>query len=605
MITLDDMKKALEAYCKSHRCNQLDIVAALIDMDGVLYDSMPNHARAWMDVCAELGIDARREEFFIYEGMTGAAIINLLHKRQFGTEVSAEEAARIYSIKADYFKKYDAGTPMPGAERVLDILRASGIERVLVTGSGQKSLLSKLEKDYPGAFKESMQITAHDVKHGKPNPEPYLKGQEKSGTIPQQCIVIENAPLGVKAASDSGAFVIAVATGPIPKEELVAAGADVVIDSMDTLADILPEFIKLCKQYKADVSQQIIFSNQIKSAIEYALKSAGDYNKIFVITDDNADRCVLPLLYGVPAIANAEKIVIPAGESHKIISTVESVWKAMQERGATRKSLVINIGGGVVTDLGGFAASTFKRGVCFINIPTTLLAAVDAAVGGKTGVNFNGLKNEIGVFNEASSVIISTLFFATLPAKELKSGYAEMVKHALLKSESELRRLLSYDIEEMDLFQLLPLLSESVKVKSDIVASDPYEKGLRRALNLGHTVGHAFESYALQKGEPVPHGYAVAWGMIAELVLSHIKMGFDSALLQAVAEFVAENYGAFHITCDDYPALISLMSHDKKSEHGELNFSLLSAPGEVKTGCSVEQAEVEAALDIYRDLLHI
>lgn len=605
MVVPENIENALESYCRNHQCSRLEIKAALIDMDGVLYDSMPNHAKAWMNVCSDLGIDASYEEFFIYEGMTGAAIINLLHKRQFGMEVSAEEAARIYAIKADYFKSYDAGTLMPGAAKVLRILADSGILRVLVTGSGQKSLLDKLNNDYPGIFKEDMQITAHDVKNGKPNPEPYLKGEQKANAIPQQCIVIENAPLGVKAASASGAFVIAVATGPIPRWELKEAGADIVVDSMCMLAEMLPQFLEICSKYRYNVKQQIIFSNQLNSAIAYSMSSIGEYNKVFVITDENAVKCVLPLLNDIEAISVAEKIVIPAGESHKTLTTVESVWNLMQKSGATRKSVVINVGGGVVTDLGGFAASTFKRGMQFINIPTTLLGAVDAAVGGKTGINFNGYKNEIGVFREASSVIISTMFFSTLPVEELKSGYAEMLKHALLKSEDDLKKVLSYDIKNPDLFQLLPMLAESVNVKNDTVLKDPYETGLRKSLNLGHTVGHAFESLALNRNMPIPHGYAVAYGLVVELVLSHMKEGFDSSILRLVADFVSDNYGAFYITCDDYPELISLMCHDKKSENGELNFSLLSAPGNIKIGYVVEQAEVEIALDVYRDLLHI
>ena len=281
------------------------------------------------------------------------------------------------------------------------------------------------------------------------------------------------------------------------------------------------------------------------------------------------------------------------------------VWKQLGEGGGTRRSLLVNLGGGMVTDLGGFAASTFKRGIKFINIPTTLLSSVDAAVGGKTGINFNGLKNEVGVFNEADAVIISTMPLYTLPIEEVKSGFAEMLKHGLLSGREVFERLLAYDFSKYNADELLVLLEESVNVKREIVRQDPHEKGLRRALNLGHTVGHAFESMAMKRQNPIPHGYAVAWGMIVELVLSHMQLGFDSDMLHRYADFVYSNYGAFHITCDDYPELISLMRHDKKSNSGEMNFSLLSGVGEIKINCEATEDDVKAALDIYRDLVHI
>lgn len=599
------IKEAIEAYCHRNACSRLEVKAALIDMDGVLYDSMPNHARAWSRLCEEKGIKASYNEFFIYEGMTGAAIIRLLYKRQFGQEVSDEEARDTYAIKARYFSELDAGKPMPGADKVLDILAQHDVMRVLVTGSGQKSLLWKLNADYPGAFQENLQITAHDVKRGKPDPEPYLMGQKKARAIPQQCIVIENAPLGVRAGHESGAFTIAVATGPIPVDDLRNAGADLVLSSMNELAEILPELLRIASESEFTGNQQIVFTNEVDSALSYLLRGVV-YNRIFLITDSKIEAEVLPAFGTNPSVlTDAQRIVIPSGEKYKTIETVMNVWQQLQQNGATRKSIIINIGGGVVTDLGGFAASTFKRGLRFINIPTTLLSAVDAAVGGKTGVNFNGLKNEIGVFNEACGVIISTRFLNTLSKEEIKSGYAEMIKHALLLSAEELNRLLNFDISCADYGDLLPMLAKSVKVKRDIVEKDPQEQGLRRALNLGHTVGHAFESMALMRGKPIPHGYAVAWGVVVELVLSHMIEKFDSALLNRVAEYICKMYGAFYITCDDYPQLNALMQHDKKSEHGELNFTLLKAPGDILTGCVVRKQDVEAALDIYRDLMHI
>lgn len=352
------------------------------------------------------------------------------------------------------------------------------------------------------------------------------------------------------------------------------------------------------------MAQKIIFTNDINNALNQVLEDI-DFNKLFVLTDVNTSHYVAPKLAEVFYNHNATHITIPAGDTNKNIDSLTQVWSKLGNNGATRRSLLINLGGGMVTDLGGFAASTFKRGIRFVNIPTTLLSAVDAAVGGKTGINFNGLKNEIGVFNEADAVIISTTPLYTLPKEEIKSGFAEMLKHGLLKGKDTFNKLLAFDFDNFNPDHLLDLLEESVNVKREIVAIDPHEKGLRRALNLGHTVGHAFESLAMSRKSPIPHGYAVAWGMVVELVLSHLILKFDSDVLHRYAQFICDNYGVFYITCNDYPALISLMKHDKKSNCGEMNFSLLSDVGDIKINCEASEEIVEAALDIYRDLMHI
>lgn len=347
--------------------------------------------------------------------------------------------------------------------------------------------------------------------------------------------------------------------------------------------------------------QHIIYSNNLSEAIGQALDSLGQYNRLFLITDSNVQSCVLP---GI-ALPTHTRIVLQPGDAHKELAAVAAVWQQLSDGGATRSSVVINLGGGVVTDLGGFAAATFKRGIRFINVPTTLLGAVDAAVGGKTGFNFNGLKNEIGAFREAECVIISSSLFATLPRVELLSGYAEMLKHALLKSSDCIGQILQYDIDAGTHEALLPLLRESVEVKRAIVAQDPLESGLRRALNLGHTAGHAFESLALHRGEPVPHGYAVAWGLVVELVISHVLYGFPSTDLYGIARFIYEHYGNCRLTCDDYPFLLHAMRHDKKSRDGELNFTLLRRPGDVAIDSVVDEENVKNALDIFRDMMHI
>lgn len=350
------------------------------------------------------------------------------------------------------------------------------------------------------------------------------------------------------------------------------------------------------------MSQKIIFTNNVNDAVKSILDDI-DYNKLFVLTDVNTRHYVMPIF--CETLVNAIDITIQAGDTNKNMESLAHVWKTLGENGATRRSVLINLGGGMVTDLGGFAASTFKRGIKFINIPTTLLSSVDAAVGGKTGINFNGLKNEVGVFNEADAVLISTRPLATLPIDEVKSGFAEMLKHGLLSNKDTFNKLLDYEFNQFHNEHLLSLLEESVNVKRDIVRQDPHEKGLRRALNLGHTVGHAFESLAMKRQSPIPHGYAVAWGMIVELVLSHMMLKFDSNTLHRYSQFVYDNYGAFHISCDDYPELISLMTHDKKSNNGEMNFSLLRDIGNIEINCIASENDVKAALDIYRDLVHI
>lgn len=352
--------------------------------------------------------------------------------------------------------------------------------------------------------------------------------------------------------------------------------------------------------------QELIFTNHVAETID-RLVAAMDPSKLFVLVDVNTASFVLPRLQAMSeAVAVAEVIKVKAGDVNKNLEALASIWRQLGDRGATRHALIINVGGGVVTDMGAFAAATFKRGIRCLNVPTTLLGAVDASVGGKTGINFNGFKNEIGAFSEAEAVIISTTFFNTLPQQELLSGYAEMLKHGLLAGKRVYDDLLDYSIDRDDNEHLLRLLEESVKVKNDIVGRDPEEHGIRRALNLGHTVGHAFESLAMMRKSPIPHGYAVAWGLVAELILSHMQLRFPSDELQRFAEYVHDNYGAFEIDCSDYDELLRFMSHDKKNvSAGEINFTLLKDVGDVKIDCTAGCEEIKAALDIYRDLMYL
>ena len=345
------------------------------------------------------------------------------------------------------------------------------------------------------------------------------------------------------------------------------------------------------------MGQNLIFTNDVEVALE-RLTNGGDHNMTVWIADANTAR----LLPTPPQ----HLITIPDGDENKTLTTVIRVWDEMERMGATRHSLVVNLGGGMVTDLGGFAAATFKRGMRFINVPTTLLGAVDAAVGGKTGFNYNGLKNEIGVFAPASDVIISTRYFDTLPIEEMKSGFAEVLKHAMLSDRSEFLRLLEHDFNApINHDDLLERLHRSVQVKVDIVAHDPNEQGERKALNLGHSVGHALESLAMKREKPVPHGYAVAWGLVTEAVLSHLSLQFPSEDVHLLGNFVRDNYHGFPFTCDDYDELLDLMRHDKKSRNGEITCALLAHIGDYRIDQTVIPNDVTAALDILRDLLGV
>ena len=271
--------------------------------------------------------------------------------------------------------------------------------------------------------------------------------------------------------------------------------------------------------------QEVILCKKLENDLSNVIRKCSP-DRLFILTDEHTHCLCLPHTKDIPALKEATEIIIGAEDLHKNLETLASVWQALSEQGATRHSLLINLGGGMVTDLGGFAASTFKRGIAYINIPTTLLAMVDASVGGKTGINFNGLKNEIGVFSPASSVLIETEFLRSLDDRNFFSGYAEMLKHGLISTPAHLAELLAFDTEKIDYAALKSMVGRSVQVKENIVEQDPLEHGIRKALNLGHTVGHAFESLALSEGRPVLHGYAVAWGIVCELYLSYIKPVF-------------------------------------------------------------------------------
>jgi 3-dehydroquinate synthase len=334
-------------------------------------------------------------------------------------------------------------------------------------------------------------------------------------------------------------------------------------------------------------NSDIIFSDKLNDDLINCLNGYPS-GKIFLATESNVNRLWLEK---DDFFRRFPKIVVPAGEDHKKLSSVEAIWEFLSHSGADRKSLLINIGGGMLTDLAGFAASTFKRGFDFINIPTTLLSQVDASVGGKTGFNFNGLKNEIGTFQEPRAVFIHTPFLQTLDKSNFLSGYAEMIKHGLIYAPEHLQELMDFPIDPVDYVSLQEMIRHSVEVKKYFVANDPFEKNIRKALNFGHTVGHAMESMAMEQKRPVLHGYAVAWGMVAELFLSAENCGFPEGEVHRISQWIKQLFGIISLESRDFPELWKLMQHDKKNEGNLINFTLLSGIGkfEINQNCSKDQ----------------
>ena len=346
-------------------------------------------------------------------------------------------------------------------------------------------------------------------------------------------------------------------------------------------------------------AQKVIISQDLEQSLSQAIAEC-TYDRLFVLTDETTHRLCLPVVAGYSCMKPAERITIGATDANKTLDSLSHVWSELQRLGATRHSLMVNLGGGMVTDLGGFAASTFKRGISYINIPTTLLSMVDASVGGKTGINFGGLKNEIGVFNNARSVILDTVFLKTMDEENLLSGYAEMLKHGLISNEPMWAELMRFSPLTSNLQPLAKMVADSVAVKQRIVLEDPTEQGIRKALNLGHTAGHAFESLALER-KPVLHGYAVAWGLIVELWLSCVKTGFPQDKMRQTVSFILEHYGRMTITCDDYPHLLELMHHDKKNTGSDINFTLLGGISDIRINQTASEEEIKEALDFYRE----
>lgn len=343
---------------------------------------------------------------------------------------------------------------------------------------------------------------------------------------------------------------------------------------------------------------QIFFDDSLTQLVNFIKE--GKYSRSFVLTDENTAVHCLPLLQQYLGEAdNFDIIEINAGEESKNLDFCIGVWKMLIDFGADRKALMINLGGGVVTDLGGFVASTYKRGIDFVQVPTTLLSQVDASVGGKTGVDLDSIKNIIGTFTQPKAVFMVADFFKTLPERQILSGLAEMLKHGLICDADYWDKLKTSDLS----IPSLELVHRSVEIKNEVVIEDPHEKGIRKALNFGHTVGHAVETYSmLNDSNPLTHGEAIAVGMVCEAWLSNKKAGLPDEQLDEIAEVLTKLYPKHSIADDCHTALFELMQKDKKNQNGQINCTLLTRIGQYSIDNICTEQELCDSLRYYTTL---
>ncbi len=347
-------------------------------------------------------------------------------------------------------------------------------------------------------------------------------------------------------------------------------------------------------------TSQVVFNKECYIVINQYIKS-NNFSKIFVLVDNNTSKYCLPrFLVKLDPDCKVEIIEIESGEEHKTINTCSNVWNALSDSGADRKSLMINLGGGVITDLGGFVACTFRRGIKYINIPTTLLAMVDASVGGKTGVDLGSLKNQIGVINSGDLVLIDKVYLKTLPKNQFNSGVAEMLKHGLITSDDYWIKMVNYlkDAENIN-----SLIHESIEIKAKVVDKDPNENGLRKTLNFGHTLGHAIESYFLQNKtkRDLLHGEAIAIGMILETYLSYKTTNFPKEKMDKIKAAILSLFPKVEFDIQDYSRIISLLIFDKKNNYGKINFVLLEDIGKPILDCQVNNDLILESFKYYNN----
>ena len=326
--------------------------------------------------------------------------------------------------------------------------------------------------------------------------------------------------------------------------------------------------------------------------------SENHFTQLFIVVDENTEQHCLPLVVAeLPS--NSVVIKIASGEANKNLDTCSIIWSTLTKENADRQALLINLGGGVITDMGGFCASTYKRGIAFVNIPTTLLSQVDASIGGKLGIDFNGFKNHIGLFQIPNKVIVDPVFLKTLPDEELISGFAEVIKHNVIAKGDLYQVLKDESFEEID---WLNWIESSLDIKNNIVEADPREAGARKLLNFGHTIGHAIESHYLGSPNHLRHGEAIAIGMIAEAFLSTLKTGLSQPELHDLAEYLLKIYGWRQIDEKDFQEIVSLTLQDKKNTGKQVNCVLLEAIGRATYDVVITEAEIISALAYYNSL---
>lgn len=341
-----------------------------------------------------------------------------------------------------------------------------------------------------------------------------------------------------------------------------------------------------------------IYIGPLAESLAHTLESR-NYSATFVLMDEHTEQWCYPILK--PLLGNHEVIKIDSGEINKSIEVGSFIWRCLIRSQADRKALMINLGGGVIGDMGGFCASTYKRGIDFIQIPTTLLSMVDASIGGKLAIDFDQIKNCIGMFQNPAAIFLDPQFLTTLPENQLVSGMTEILKHGLLGDTSILHRL--NNLQDLTDLNDVDLIYDAIQIKKKIVQEDPYEKGLRKVLNLGHTIGHAIESYYLDTDEPLTHGEAIAAGLICELYLSHHLHGLDKKVVDEVEQFVRRWYKEFSIPPENYSDLLFLLLNDKKNEHGKIYFSLLKGIGEPIINQVISEDWVIRSFDYYNGLV--
>ncbi len=336
-------------------------------------------------------------------------------------------------------------------------------------------------------------------------------------------------------------------------------------------------------------SGKIYITQDLDAAVSAFLQGS-TYSHTAIIVDENTEEHCLTKVKNI--LPDASLIKIPSGEVNKTLATCSSIWQQMTDLAMDRKGLIINLGGGVIGDMGGFCASTYKRGIDFIQIPTTLLSQVDASVGGKLGVDFNAFKNHIGVFCNPQAVFIHTPFIETLDVREVRSGFAEIIKHCLIWDKAKWEELITQPFEVHNWNDLVP---HSIEVKKKVVTEDPTEQGLRKILNFGHTIGHAIESYFLTKNKPLPHGFAVAWGIVAETYISYRMQLIPKEVRDEIYYIVSEYFPKVSLVDFDY--LLSVMRNDKKNKNGVINFTLLSSVGSCEIDQKVEESLIFESLN--------